>query len=238
MNNTWGDVCGNMPAFNETLVWGPNAGDQFSMLEPAKYGPYSMQYGGGTWDANGPQYGWGSPRHGDWWTNGDGITQPESRSWATLWDGLTQVQFRNILQSGKVSCGEGFEATAGVFGVDAPDTGIVINTDNLSGVFNLDAISPVDGLIAYAAGFGQEEWFRNQDVPQAENPGGNWPDDLMDSWVYTFEVNNTWGIEAETFGPWTSDVDLYLLFDANNDGLFNIYDNREALAYFARWGLQ
>ena len=235
VRNQWGELCGNMPTFNETLVWGPNFGDQFSMLEPDKYGPYGLQFAGGTDYANtGDPYGWYGPRVWAGWYDGDGIPQPESRAWATLWDGLNQVQFRNVLMSGKHSCGEGFEATAGVFGVDAPETGIIINTDQTSGSFNLDAISPVDGLIAYAAGFGQEEWFRNQDVPQGKHTGEEWPADLMDGWVHTFEVENTWGIEAETFGPWPSDIDLYLLYDANNDGLFNIYDNREALAY-SRW---
>jgi hypothetical protein len=235
VRNQWGDTCGNMPTFNETLVWGPNFGDQFSLLEPDKYGPYGLQYAGGTWDAYGPQAGWGSPRRGDWWSNGDGIAQPESRTWATLWDGLNQVQFRNVLMSGKHSCGEGFEATAGVFGVDAPETGIIVNSDLLSGTIQLDAISPVDGLIAYAAGFGQEEWFRNQDVPQGKHYEA-WPEDLMSGWVYTFEVDNSWGFTAETFGPWTSDVDLYLLYDANKDGLFNIWDNRERLSYSRNWG--
>jgi uncharacterized repeat protein (TIGR01451 family) len=232
VRNQWGDTCGNMPTFNETLVWGPNHGDQFSLLEPEKYGPYGMQFAGGTDYTNTPNpFGWGGPRVWAGWHNGDGIAQPESRAWATLWDGLNQVQFRNVLMSGKHHCGEGFEATAGVFGVDVPETGVTINTDQLSGTFNLDAISPVDGLIAYAAGFGEKQWFRNQDVPQGKHTGQIWPDDLMSGWVHTFEVENSWGIEAETFGPWTSDVDLYLLFDANNDGLFNIYDNREALAY-------
>jgi hypothetical protein len=235
VRNQWGDTCGNMPTFNESLVWGPNFGDQFSLLEPDKYGPYGLQYAGGTWDAYGPQAGWGSPRRGDWWSNGDGTALPESRIWATLWDGLNQVQFRNVLMSGKHSCGEGFEATAGVFGVDAPETGIIVNSDLLSGTIQLDAISPVDGLIAYAAGFGQEEWFRNQDVPQGKHDE-TWPEDLMSGWVYTFEVNNSWGFTAETFGPWTSDVDLYLLYDANKDGLFNIWDSRERLSYSRNWG--
>jgi hypothetical protein len=237
VRNQWGDMCGNMPTFNETLVWGPNPGDQFSILEPEKFGPYGNQFVGGTDFANtGDPYGWYNPRVWAGWYNHDGIAQPESRAWATLWDGVNQVQFRNVLNSGKYYCGEGYEATAGVFGVDAPETGITINTDQLSGSFNLDAVSPVEGMIAYAAGFGQEEWFRNQDVPQAENTGGVPPPDLMNAWVHTFEVSNSWGIEAEQFGPWSSDVDLYLLYDANDDGVFNIYDNRELLSYSLNGG--
>ena len=235
VRNQWGDVCGNMPTFNETLVWGPNPGDQFSLKEPAKYGPYGMQYAGGTWDANGPQDGWGTPRRGSWWVSGDGIPLPESRAWATLWDGLNQVQFRNILLSGKVQCGEGFKATVGVFGVDAPESGIVINTDQTSGSFTLDAVSPVDGLIAYGYGFGQEQWFRNQNVPQGKH-SEPWPDDLLSGWVYTFVVTNTSAIQINTYGPWSSDIDLYLMYDANGDGIFNVYDNRERVASSATWG--
>jgi len=158
----------------------------------------------------------------------------ENRAWATLWDGLNQVQLRNILLSGKHNCGEEFEATTGVFGVDAPETGLVINSDELSGSFTLDAVSPVDGLIAYAGGFEQEEWFRNQDVPQGKHYD-TWPDDLMGGWVHTFDVTNMWAIEVETFGPDSSDIDLYLLYDANGDGVFNPQDNRERVDYSDDW---
>ena len=229
VRDQWGDMCDNMPTANETLVWGPNPGDQYSLLEPDKYGPYGMQYSGGTWDANGPQYGWGSSREGSWWHDGDGAPMPENRTWATLWDGLNQVQLRNILLSGKHNCGEGFEATTGVFGVGAPESGLVINSDELSGSFTLDAVSPVDGLIAFAEGFGQEEWFRNQDVPQGKHDE-RWPDDLMDGWVHTFEVTNTYGIDIETFGPWSSDIGLFLMYDSNGDGIFNVQDTKEWVA--------
>lgn len=230
VRNQWGELCDNMPTANETLVWGPNPGDQFSMAEPEKFGPYGMQFAGGTWGAYGPQTGWYNPRRGDWWENADGTPQPETRVWATLWDGLNQVQFRNILNTGDIVCGEEFEATAGVFGVDAPMEGLQVDTDQLSGSFELDAVSPVDGLIAYAGGFGDKETFKNQDVPQGKHYE-RWPEDLMDGWVHTFEVTNSWGIEARTFGPWSSDIDLYLLYDANDDGVFNPYDNRETIDY-------
>ncbi len=235
VRNQWGELCDNMPTAYETLVWGPNPGDQFSLAEPEKYGPYGLQYAGGTWDANGPQNGWYDPRRGSWWSNADGTYLPESRAWATLWDGLNQVQFRNILNSGKIVCGEEFEATAGVFGVDAPYSGIVVNTNAKSGSFTLDAVSPVDGLIAWASGFGQEQWFRNQDVPQGKHYE-EWPEDLLDGWVYTFEATNVSAIDVQTQGPGSSDIDLYLLYDANGDGVFNPYDNREALDYSYNWG--
>jgi uncharacterized repeat protein (TIGR01451 family) len=230
VQDQWGKLCSNMPTANETLVWNPNPGDQFSMMEPDKYGPYGVQYGGGTWDAYGPQNGWYSARRGDWWQNADGTALPETRVWASLWDGLNQVQLRNILLSGKHECGEGYEATAGVFGVDAPMSGIQIDANTASGSFAVDAVSPIDGLIAYASGFGQEQWFRNQDVPQGKH-FESWPVDLMDGWVYTFDVTNTSGIELSTFGPASSDIDLYLLYDANGDGVFNPYDNREQIDY-------
>jgi hypothetical protein len=231
VRNQWGDVCVDMPTANETVLWGPNPGDQFSMLQPDRFGPYGMMYAGGTWDAYGPQTGWYNPRRGDWWWGGDSTPLPETRVWGSLWDGLNEIEFRNILLSGKEGCGEGaFEATAGVLGVDAPASGIQIDATQASGSFTLDAVSPVDGLIAYASGFGQEEWFRNQDVRQGAS-GDLWPDDLMSGWVHTFEATNLSGIQIQTFGPKSSDIDLYLLFDANGDGLFNPYDNREALDY-------
>ncbi|MBU0513024.1 MAG: hypothetical protein KJ638_15165, partial [Chloroflexi bacterium] len=232
VQNQWGELCSNMPTWNETLVWGPNPGDQYSLLEPDKYGPYGLQFAGGTPRAN----DWTmAPRNGFWWQNGDGTPLPESRAWATLWDGLNQVQFRNVLLSGQFDCGEGYEATAGVFGVDAPETGLQINTDRLSGSFVVDAVSPVDGLQVYAYGFGDEERFQNQDVPQGKH-FEEWPDDLFSGWVYEFEASNNNAIEIETFGPWSSDIDLYLMYDANGDGLYNMYDNREAVASSYTWG--
>jgi uncharacterized repeat protein (TIGR01451 family) len=232
LDNTWGELCSNMPTFNETLVFGPNSGDQFSMKSPDTYGPYGMLYEGGTSDANGPQNGWGTPRVGSWWTNGDNIALPESRSWSTLADGLNLIRLRNILLSGKEGCGSGFQATGGVFGVDAPGLdqgGYIINTDKLSGSFDLKAVSPVDGLVAYATGFGQSQSFRGLSVPQGY-PGDSYiPDDLMSGWVYKFKASNNSGIDVRSFGPDSSDVDLYLLYDANNDGVFNFLDNREVI---------
>jgi len=232
VENEWGDVCSNMPTWYDTLVWGPNPGDQFSLMEPEKYGPHGNQFAGGTPLAD--MYLGGGPRPGFWYRNVDGIALPESRAYAQLWNGLNQVQFRQTLGSGKYGCGDGYEATAGVFGVDAAGypNGVYVETDALSGSFTMDAVSPVDGMYAWSFGLAEEEIFRNQDVPQGlhRNP---WPADLMDGWVYTFEVTNTFAIEAETFGPWSSDIDLYLLYDANGDGIFNLSpeNNRETLAY-------
>ena len=234
VKNQWGELCGNMPTFNDTLVWGPNMGDQFSMKDPATYGPYGNQFAGGTFLAD--TYTGGAPRQGDWYQNGDGIALPESRAFASLWDGLNQVQFRNTLLSGKHYCGEGFDATAGVFGVDAPENGIYIETDQLSGSFDLNTVSPVDGLIAYASGFGQQQFFSNQIVPQGKHPDEVPPPDLLDGWVYTFDANNLSAFEITTQGPGSSDIDLYLLYDANNDGFFNPYDNREYLYVSRNYG--
>jgi hypothetical protein len=43
-------------------------------------------------------------------------------------------------------------------------------------------------------------------------------------------VTNTFGIEVETMGPESSDIDLYLLYDANGDGFF-LGDPRELVDY-------
>ncbi len=231
VRNRWGDQCLNMPTFNETLVWGPNTGDQFSLMDPEQFGPYSLQFAGGTPYANtGDPFGWYAPRVWAGWWDGDSIPQPESRAWATLWDGLNQVQFRNVLMSGNYACGEGYEATAGVFGVDAPESGILINTDQDSGSFTLDAVSPVDGLWAYPYGFGSEQAWTNQVVPQGKHTDFP-PDDLMDGWVYEFEAVNVSGITLALQGPNSSDVDLFLLFDANGDGVYNQFDNRELIGW-------
>ena len=141
------------------------------------------------------------------------------------------VQFRNILLSGKHRCGEGYQATAGVFGVDAPQSGVRIDTDTESGSFTLDAVSPVDGLGAYAMGFDNFQFFRNQTVPQGKHTYNVWPDDLMSGWKYDFEAVNVGEIGLQVQGPGTSDVAVALLYDLNGDGLFNMLDNREALVY-------
>lgn len=231
VRNRWGEPSLNMPTANETVLWGPNRGDQFSMKEPAMYGPYGMLYAGGTWDANGPQLYWYNPRQGSWWQGPDFISRPETRVWGSLWDGLNQVQFRNILLSGKHAGGEAFEATAGVFGVDAPRSGILIDTQQASGTFTVDVVSPVDGLVV--AGFlwtEQPTWFTSQEVPQGKQPWNPWPADLMDGWVYTFEADNLDQIEVEAEGPRSAGLGLNLLFDANHDGSFNLYDSSEAVA--------
>ncbi|RLC65620.1 MAG: hypothetical protein DRI48_06520, partial [Chloroflexi bacterium] len=223
VRNQWGKVQYDMPTAYETLVWGPNPGDSFSKKEPGKYGPYGLRFAGGTWDAYGPQDGWGSPRRGTWWVDGDGITRPENRVWATLWDGLNQVQFRNILNSGK-QVGEDFDATAGVFGVDADV--IVIEATEPSGSFTFDAVSPVDGLWVEAKGFVEPEWFRGLealvDIPQGTDQTNFPPNDLLNGWVHEFEVQDSDYVQADLFGPWASDADLYLLFDQNHDGIFAV----------------
>jgi hypothetical protein len=225
-----GQLCSdNFPTANETLVWGPNPGDQFSLLKPGYYGPYSLQYAGGTPGSD----SWTMPRTGSWWSNSDDYALPENRAWATLWDGLNLVEFRNILLSGKFNCGEGYEATVGVFGVDAPpgyENGYYIGSDKLSGSFPVDVVSPVDGLWVDAWGFGLEQNFLNQDVPVGLHPYDEWPEDLFSGWVYEFEASHNDAIEIQTAGPNKNDIDLYLMYDANNDGIYNIYDNKEAVA--------
>ena len=218
-----------MPTANETLVWGPNIADQFSMIEPDKYGDYGMQFAGGTWDAYGPQNGWGTPRVGNWWELA-GMAQVRDPSGLPCGTASTRC-------SSATSCSPDSRTLRrrlrgrhlGVFGVDVPEEGLTIDADSLSGSFTLDAISPVDGMLTWVSGFGDDMWFRNQDVPLGKHPGEFPPPDLLDAGCYTFEVTSTYGIEAQTFGPSTSDIDLYLLYDANNDGIFNIYDNRELL---------
>lgn len=232
VRNQWGQQCRNMPTWWDTLVWGPNKGDQFSLKDPAMFGPYGNKFAGGTPDAD----NWHVlPKHGNWWRNSDDTALPESRAWATLEDGLNQIQFRQVLGSGKV-CGEGFAAKAGVFGVDAPQDGIFINTDKTSGSFAINTVSPVTGMYAYPYGFGQTQYFKNQVVKQGTsyyNP----PDDLLSAWVYTFTASNVGAIRLDTegVGPY-SDLGLFLLYDANHDGFFNPYDNKELAAWSTTGG--
>jgi uncharacterized repeat protein (TIGR01451 family) len=230
VRNQWGQLCGNMPTWWDTLVWGPNRGDQFSLKDPATFGPYGNEFVGGTPNAD----NWHVlPKRGNWYQNADGTYLPESRAWATLYDGLNQVQFRQVLDSGKVSCGEGYAATAGVFGVDAPESGVLINTDQASGSFKVKTVSPVDGLLAYPFGFynGMTQHFKDQVVLQGKSYYDVPPDDLMSGWVYTFTTTNAGAIQVDTQGTGASDIDLYLLYDANKDGIFNPYDNRELIAW-------
>jgi hypothetical protein len=230
VRNTWGEVTEDMPTAFETLVWNPDTSDQYSTMEPEKFGPHGLKYAGGTWDAYGPQNGWYAPRFGDWWTDLDGVDLPETRVCTPLEDGVNEIQFRKILNSGKQFM-DPFEATVGVFGVDAPEDGIIINTTEYSGSFTLDAVSPIDMVSAWAGGFGDTMWFRNQEVPQGDEPWVDRPADLMDGWKYTFTVTNTDWIEVNTYeAGGDGDIVLFLLYDANGDGVFTYQYGPELLA--------
>jgi uncharacterized repeat protein (TIGR01451 family) len=238
IHNEWGDLCCNMPTLFTTYAWGPNTGDPYSKMEPDKFGPYSLQdallYYDDSDDLDSYHYSY----YGGWLRDADGTPQPESRTVATLWDGLNQVQFRNEFLSGKHVCGEPFEANAGVFGVDAPGEdsgGLVINTDQDSGSFELPVVSPMDSMWTWVEDYEvyDQQIFRNQDVPLGKHTE-EVPADLLDGWVYTFTVpEGVQLIKAKTRGPkyTESDIDLYLLYDFNGDGLFNIYDPRELRDY-------
>jgi len=217
VRSEWGDAA---PTDIDTVVLGPVL-DEFTDSEstrydPDYYGPYTLDTIGKSPNRNVAAGIW----RFDTATGGaeDWVT-------ASLNEGLHQVLMHNVLHSG-VSGTVPFTVTVGTVAVD-PIT-VNLDTDSDSGSFVITFTSGIelDDLAVEAFGLSAPEIYEDQTVTQSDTqePGDD-PLNEANGWkLFPFSLEHASSATIWTDNATTNDIDMYVFFDANADGVFSYPD--------------
>jgi hypothetical protein len=192
----------------DVLVFGPSE-DDYSFLEPDYYGPYALVPLGGSPNTN---IGAGV------WRFNTGSGKSSETITAAWTPGLNLIALHNVVFNGRT-----FEAP-----VSGNVGSLAVWPHELNAVsrwpywyFNRQSVLiwasiPLNGLWAEGYGLGKPETFADQTVNQ-DDP------DLPETASYTRTITMQHGalLEVSTGNSSGNDLDLYLLFDANRDGVFD-----------------
>jgi hypothetical protein len=192
----------------DILVFGPTE-DDYSIDDPAYYGPYTLSLLGGSPNTN---TGAGVWRFN---TGSGGSSDVITADWAP---GLNLIALHNVVFNGRE-----FEARmSGNVGSLVVIPGEIDAVSQWPASFlNRQSVMvrtsiPLDGMVAEGFGLGRPETFPDQEVGQDD------PNDPSTA-SYTRQVSVEHGalLEVSTGNSTGNDLDLYLLYDANGDGAFN-----------------
>lgn len=244
-HNQWGDckdmdpdpvvedwVCTNMPGDLNPYLFAPDPSDQFSALDPATFGPAgTVNVFGGTY----PDYGNNFEYDGAWTFNTatDGpddaacmypTTSQSNKAWT---EGLHEL----VLQTGEFGGSDASMPFNGEMGfLSLSDTSEVV--DSASGTVEVTLISPYEKTTVIGHGMNQAQRFQNITIPQGADVNGEPPSDLFSGFVYDFSLTDTWGVEAYASPSVNGGaISMYLLYDANNDGVFNVWSAQELITW-------
>ena len=194
---------GSFPTDIDTLIYGPEA-DAFSGMAPDIFGPYTLGFKGGS-----PNKNIGA---GQWlFDTATGTTE----EWVTapLSSGLHLIMLHNVLFSGQ-TINEPFRGQVGTATLNPAM--VIIDGRQATGAIPVTLTSDVaiDALAATAYGLGGVQHYV---VPAVQDD----PDDPSTAtYKYPVTINHGGLLEASTHAA-ASDVDLFLLYDANGDGVFD-----------------
>jgi hypothetical protein len=197
---------GSYPTDIDTLVLGPTE-DDFSVDDPDVFGPYTLDTVGRSENAH--------VEDGKWTfkTSSGSIEEWVS---APITAGLHLFELHNVLYSGKLMQ-EPVDGDVGT--ITAQPYPLEITTERLSGsaVMTVTSSMNLPSLVVSAIGLGQPTVYTDLPVIQDD------PDDPSTaSYTYTVTIENGGLLEATTSNPsGASDIDLFVLYDANADSVFD-----------------
>ena len=191
------------PTDIDTLVYGPEA-DMFSEMAPSIFGPYTLGYKGGSPNTN--------ISAGKWLFNtATGLNE----EWVTapVSSGLHLFMLHNVLFSGKM-INEPFAGEVGMASLNPAKVVIDGRQTTGSAPVTLRSDVTIDALAAEAYGLGGSQHYN---VPAVQDDPN---DPSTATYQYPIAINHG-GLLEVFVDVLTSDVDLFLLYDANNDGTFD-----------------
>lgn len=194
---------GNYPTDIDTLVYGPES-DMFSDMAPGIFGPYTLAYKGGS---ENKLLGAGM------WAFQTATGTTEEWVSAPISTGLNLFMLHNVLFSG-ATINEAFSGQVGTAYLNPAM--VIIDGRQPTGAIPVTLTSEVafDDIAATAYGLGG---VLEETVPAVQDD----PDDISTStYTYPVTINNGGLLEASTSAA-TSDVDLFLLYDADGDEFFD-----------------
>jgi len=190
-----------VPTDIDAFIYGPQ-GDIFSSIWPDHYGPYTLGFKGGSQNTH---MGSGNFK---FQTSTGG---PEEVISADMVAGLNLIALHNVLYNDQF--GEPFSAKMGTFTVSPYP--VSISTSTSTGTQLMSVVSTLDlaGLTAMGFGMSQPEHLTNQIIHQ-DNPANF----MTASWTRQYVLSHA-GLFDINLHVGTNDLDLYILYDKNNNGI-------------------
>ncbi|MSP12267.1 MAG: DUF4397 domain-containing protein [Chloroflexi bacterium] len=201
----------------DTLLYGPvhdsfsNGGSVAGVSqnfpgEPSYYGPYSLGYKGGSADRyiGSGKYRWSTKTGG-----------PREFVAAPATPGLNLLMLHNVLFGGSDFV-ENFTGRVGTIQVNPAPITIVTDKDSGSVSVTVKSSLQLDDLVADAYGLGRPDKYTAQAIHQ-DDPN----DTSTASYRKTVTLQHASRLVIDTGDCTCTDIDLYILYDANNDGQFN-----------------
>jgi len=197
VDTTWS----TLPTDIDTWVYGPEL-DDFSYFWPDRYGPYTLDFKGGS------QKIYAGSGIYKFQTSTGGAEEVIS---ADAVPGLNLIALHNVLYND--AFGEHFSGKVGTFTVTPYPVSITTSTS--TGTQVISAVSSLDlaGLTAMGYGMSQPEHLTGETIYQ-DNPA----DPMTASWTKEYTLTNAGMLDVYVHVG-TNDLDLYLLYDANNNGI-------------------
>ncbi|MCI0518875.1 MAG: PKD domain-containing protein, partial [Chloroflexi bacterium] len=205
VHNVWNST---PPTDMDTRLFGP-AADAFASADPLTYGPYSLTPIGGSVDTY-----LGSGKY----TFQTATGAAEEWLSAPLGEGLHLVSHHNVLFSGD-RLGVPYTTTLGSASIAPYPVVIQACAPSGTAAITFTASLPLDGLAGDAFGLALTQVYTAQQVVQ--------DDPLLPATAsYTLPLTIAHGglIQAATGNSPGNDLDLYLLYDQNEDGIYDWSD--------------
>jgi subtilisin family serine protease len=198
-----------LPTDIDAFIYGPQS-DVFSSIWPDYYGPYTLGFKGGSVNT----------------LDGGGIFRFQTSTGGAeevisgqAVPGLNMIALHNVLYND--TSGEPFTGKVGTFTVNPYP--VSISTSTNTGTQAMSVVSTLDliGLTAMAFGLSQPEHLTGQTIYQ-DNPANP----MTSSWTKQYILTNA-GLFEVNLHVGANDLDLYILYDKDNDG---IPDSNEIIA--------
>jgi len=190
-----------LPTDIDTWIEGPTA-DVFSDTWPDRYGPYTLDFKGGS------QKVYAGSGIYKFQTSTGGAEEVIS---ADAVEGLNLIKLHNVLYND--AFGEPFSGKVGTFTVTPYPVSITTSTS--TGTQAMSTVSSLDlaGVTAMAFGMSQPQHLTGQTIYQ-DNPANF----MTASWTRQYMLSNAGSFEVNLYVG-SNDLDLYILYDQNNDGI-------------------
>jgi len=188
------------PTDIDAFIYGPQ-GDIFSSIWPNHYGPYTLGFKGGSQNTH-----MGSGNFVFQTSTGG----PEEVISADMVAGLNLIALHNVLYNDQF--GEPFSAKMGTFTVSPYPVSIFASTSTGTQLMSVVSTLDLSGLTAMGFGMSQPEQLTNQVIYQ-DNPANF----MTSSWTKQYMMTNA-GLFEVNLHVGSNDLDLYILYDKNNDG--------------------
>ncbi|HIC88368.1 MAG TPA: DNRLRE domain-containing protein [Anaerolineae bacterium] len=187
----------------DTIVMGPTM-DDYSFNEPDYYGPYTLDIVGGS-SLN--YLGSGK------WLFQTSTGGPRDITSAPLTEGLHLIAMHNVLYA-DAATEENFVGQAGTITADPASYAETVPGNGSFGV-TVQSSLPLPGLVAEGFGLGAPVVYTDQVVNQ-DDPN----DPSTASYTRTLTINHGALLEVSTGNSPGNDLDLYLYYDADGDGVY------------------